>query len=119
MIIFLSPWHHYVATACALILEETIFYGGSWVFWLVDSPNKAGETFVSEYTLIISIRWITVLIFQRSLLIEVIKMTLSIFSLVIYGLRKLIYLTKSGRERNSDGTFAPSIDKKVGRPKRK
>ena len=86
MVIHQSPWYHYLATTIAFILEEIILFSSAWLVWITDAPYKAGETIISEYLLIIAIRWLTVLIFEFSLLTYVIRAIFAVFELVIYGI---------------------------------
>ena len=121
LILYQSPWYHYASTGAALILEEALIFFGAWIFWIMGLPNKAGETFLSEYSLIIGLRWMIVLVFQFQLLIEIFRLFLSMLELVVYFLRRLAFLAsdvKKIRTRNDDGTFAPNHRKPVGRPRK-
>ena len=78
----------------------------------------AGETAMSEYVIIIALRWTIVIIFQFPLLWSCCSTVFSVFDFLIHGLRKVaMIIRKRGRSRNQDGTFAME-DETVG-PKRR
>ena len=92
--------------------------------WILGLQYKAGETFLSEYSAIIMMRWTIVLVFEFQLLIEVFRVIISMLELSIYSLRRVASFAgdlKRRRSRNTDGTFASEseIDRRPGRPRKR
>ena len=123
MVINQSPWYHYVATAVAFLIEEILIVSGSWIFWIIDAPYKAGITFISEYLIIICMRWIVVVFFfELQMLLDIIRVVVSLFKALINQVRKLGRIDVV-QPRNVDGTFASSSQddthRRPGRPRKK
>lgn len=102
-------------------METLIIQCAPFIIWALNAKWKAGETLMSEYVLIIGLRWTIVLIFQFPLLWSCCSTVASAIDLLFHGLRKLATLLKKrGRNRNDDGTFSVeeegSNNKRRGRP---
>ena len=86
----------------------------------MDLKWAAGETFWSEYSVVIALRWTVVIVFQLPLLLSCFSSTIYFMSFIVYSMRKvLVMIQKVHRTRNPDGTFASSEEEPVrrrGRP---
>ena len=124
MILYRAPWYYYVSTTLALLLEIAIIYCSPFLTWALDLNWKAGDTFLSEYSVVIALRWTVVLIFQLPMLFYCFSALISTIQLFIYSLRNVLAIAKkfqNGRNRNPDGSFAPEHDsgnsaRRRGRP---
>lgn len=125
MILYRAPWYYYVSTIVTLGLEISIMYSAPFVIWAFTLPWAAGDTFLSEYAIVIALRWTVVFIFQLPMLLSCLAAFVSSFQLIVYGLRRVLLLAnkvRNGRNRNPNGTFAPDTDeeqipiKRRGRP---
>ena len=112
LLLYNSPRKYYYFTIGTLILENLIIAFGPWFFWLLDAPVKAGVTFISEYTIIITVRWAVVLILEFPLFSSILQLVVSIINRILNTLRRL---GDSEQPRNADGTFSST---RLGRPKR-
>ena len=62
---------------------------------------------MSEYAIVIGLRWVVVVVFQLPLLVSCLSTISAAFSLMIYSLRKVAaFARKTSRNRNANGTFA-------------
>ena len=106
-----SPYQFYIITGITLGLEIIIMACGPWVFWMMDAPFKAGVTVISEYSIVLCLRLIVILIFERSLLEN--------FIYLLAGIRNRIYVVVRllKNEHNSNDTPQP-IKQGVGRPRK-
>ena len=110
----------YFFTGITLLLEVGIISIGPWFVWLVDAPVKAGVTLVSEYSIIVAMRWTVILLLQFDMFQSVLLFFYSIINKILLALRNL---GDNEQPRNSDGTFATYgsnqlVKKSVGRPKK-
>lgn len=120
MILYRSPWYFYASTTVTLFLEIAIIYCAPFITWIFDLKWSAGETFFSEYSVVIALRWLIVIIFQLPLLLNCFSTIILFFNFIVYSMRKVLIIAKS-RSRNPDGTFAEEEEgpKRRGRPKNK
>ena len=107
-----------------LLLEIAIIYCAPFITWVLDLKWSAGETFFSEYSVVIALRWFIVIIFQLPLLLNCFSTIIYFFNFIVYSMRKALAMAKKiqYRNRNPDGTFAEDenlIPKRRGRPKNK
>ena len=112
LLLYNSPIKYYYFVFVTLILENLILVFAPWFFWLLDANVKAGETFVSEYSIIVIIRWAVVLLLEFPLFSATIEFIVSLLNRLINTLKKL---GNGEQPRNSDGTFSSN---RLGRPKR-
>ena len=69
-----SSLKSYIIPCCTLILEIIIMSSAAWMFWMLDLPFQAGKTIISEYSIVLFLRLIMILTFQRELLYSVVHM---------------------------------------------
>ena len=121
LIVYQSTWYQYLIVVLTFVVEEVMIATGAWFFWVIDSPYKAGVTFISEYLIIICLRWAVVMIFQFQILKGLFDVVLSLVRFIIFQLRKIGQLN-SGQPRNLDGTYGSNSNelgnRRPGRPKR-
>ena len=120
IILYRAPWYYYVSTTITLFIEIAIIYCAPFITWAMDLKWAAGETFWSEYSVVIALRWTVVIVFQLPLLLSCFSSTIYFMSFIVYSMRKaLLMVQKVHRNRNPDGTFASSQEEPVkrrGRP---
>ena len=125
MILYRAPWYYYATTTFCLFLECLVIYGAPFILWAINVNWHAGETFMSEYSIVIGLRWGFVIIFQLPMLIGCFSTAFSAFNLVVHTLRKAALFAQkvqNSRSRNQDGTFASensdyqSTTRRRGRP---
>lgn len=118
-----SSRNYILTTLAALILEVFILTIAPWFIWLMDLPYQAGVTLVSQYSIVILIRWLTVLLFQYDLFVSILNFTFGLASKFLEALRHAAgrYSTNS----TVDETQNPLVpvdpnkpERKVGRPRK-
>ena len=115
LLIYKAPRKYYFFTALTLALETSIITFGPYFIWLTDAPFKAGISFISEYSVIIAIRWIVVVLLEFEMFQSILHFLYSLCDKVLKTLRSI----GSEQPRNADGTFAAYVERKsVGRPKK-
>ena len=103
-----------------LVLEVLIIATAPWFFWVADLPFRAGVTFISEYSFIIALRLIVVLIFQRSLLVSIINLLTGLGNRLLEAVRMLAYFSptqQQSEEHSSLQVQQPPV-RGVGRPRK-
>ena len=119
-ILYRAPWYYYASTTITLFIEIAIVYCAPFITWAMDLQWVAGETFWSEYTVIIVIRWAVVIVFQLPLLLSCISSIIYSLNFFIYAIRKALSMAQRvHRHRNPDGTFAVNHEepaRRRGRP---
>ena len=106
-----------------MLLEIAIIYCAPFLLWALDLDWTAGETFLSEYSAVIALRWSVIFIFQLPMLFYCFSAIISFVQLLLYLLRKAFIFAQKiqkVRNRNPDGSFAPDDEqaapKRRGRP---
>ena len=116
LLIYNAPGKYFSFTFGTFVLENLILAFGPLFFWLLDAPLKAGVTFVSEYSIVITLRWLTILLLEFPLLCSILHFVSSLGNRALLMLRRL---GESEQPRNADGTFAAlNYNRPIGRPKR-
>ena len=100
-----------------LVLELVVITMAPSFWWLIDAPYLAGTTFISEYSLIILLRWMVILTFQYQLFSYILNLAFGLATFVINTLRKVAPIS------NDHPSVMGSIDlqsekRPVGRPKK-
>ena len=67
MVLYRAPWYFYASATITLFLECVIIHGAPFIIWAMNVHWKAGDTLMSEYSVVIGLRWCVVLLFQLPL----------------------------------------------------
>ena len=113
-----SSKNYFVITLVTLALEITILTFAPWFIWLMDAPYQAGTTFVSQYSLIIFIRWFVVLIFQYTLISSTVNFFLGLVTQLLETLTKLSHHSAADTPNLQNEETVSPLKKSVGRPKK-
>ena len=118
-IIHQSSRQYFAVTFITLALEISILSFAPWFIWLMDAPFKAGETFLSQYSLVIMIRWLVVLIFQLPLLTSIIQFFAGLVFQLMEMLKNWSRPSSDPSINQNDDSSSNNFEKKtVGRPKK-
>ena len=89
---------------------------GPYVIWYMDLPYQAGVTIISEYSVILTMRWIIIVVLQLPLLLSFFNAAVTVVNLLLNSLQKLADFANRS-PRAADGTFIPS--RLPGRPRKR
>lgn len=106
------------------ILENILIVVAPYIKWYLDLEWEAGVSLFSEYSIIIAMRWIIIIVFQLPLLIAVFHLNITCINLVLDGMRKLNEMANrqtygQNNHRAADGTFIATTSRPPGRPRKR
>ena len=109
----------YFITSVCLILEIVIMSCAPWLFWMTDAPFRAGQTFISEYSIILLLRFLIILIFQRRLLSSIIHLIVGFFKRLLLSIRLLSTFSTDEQENiDTQVNQIEQVRRGVGRPRK-
>ena len=114
LLLYQSPRHYFLTMLFVLGLEMSVMAIAPWFCWLADLPFKAGVTAISEYSLVICIRYAFIFIFQYPLLQFILHWFISFGWRIMDSFRPVSY-------DNESETGVRTIDeakRSVGRPRK-
>ena len=97
-----------------MVLEIVIISTSPWLFWMMDLSFKAGDTLISEYSFIILMRWLVIIVIERSLLSFMGYFIIGLLEKLVMPIRML----GSASTEQSQIAIDPIFKRNVGRPRK-
>ena len=110
---------YFIVTFAILAVEIFIITVAPWFCWAMDLPFRAGVTIISEYSLVIFIRWFVVLIFQYAIFSSIIDLFIGLIFRILDWLRNLSHNSYQQETQSEENSTPKNIEKRnVGRPRK-